>query len=196
MRDMSHPDLVRSVVNPPCLARFATEETRRAAELLPDILSANVAPSSGGRYSSAWRRFSDWCIANGRLHLPASVETVSLYLAVCSLRTQTIAPAYAARSAIGFYHKMAYLESTSPTDSVRIAQVIKGLKRKFAKPVVKKRPITPLMAKALLSLYTSKGLENMDLMELRSAAFFSVLYFCCTRYEEAAKLKLENVSHC
>ena len=81
----------------------------------------------------------------------------------------------------------------SPTDSVRVAQVIKGLKRKFAKPVIKKRPITPVMAKSLLSLYTSKGLESMDLMELRSAAFFSVLYFCCARYEEAAKLKMENV---
>ena len=49
------------------------------------------------------------------------------------------------------------------------------------KPVVKKRPITPMTAKLLLSLYTLKGLENMDLMELRSVAFFLVLYFCCVR---------------
>ena len=90
-------------------------------------------------------------------------------------------------------HRIAYPESTSPTDSVRIAQVIKGLKRKFTKPVIKKRPITPLIEKSLLSLYTSKGLENTELMELRFAALFSMLYFCCARYEEAAKLKLENV---
>ena len=59
--------------------------------------------------------------------------------------------------------------------------------------MIKKRPITPLIEKSLLSLYTSKGLENTELMELRFAALFSVLYFCCARYEEAAKLKLENV---
>ena len=56
--------------------------------------------------------------------------------------------------------------------------------------MIKKRPITPLIEKSLLSLYTSMGLENTELMELRFAALFSVLYFCCARYEEAAKLKL------
>ena len=56
--------------------------------------------------------------------------------------------------------------------------------------MIKKRPITQLIEKSLLSLYTSKGLENMELMELRFAALFSMLYFCCVRYEEAAKLKL------
>ena len=66
VKDMSHPDIVRSVLKPLHLSRFASEETRMAAELLLDILSSTVAPSSGGRYSGAWRRFSDWCVANGR----------------------------------------------------------------------------------------------------------------------------------
>lgn len=60
--------------------------------------------------------------------------------------------------------------------------------------MVKKRPISPALAKSLLVRYTAKGLKYMDLLELREAAFFAVLYFCCARYEEAAKLRMENVT--
>ena len=122
-----HSVLVSSLVSMPPLPRSSSVELLAASAAIPSILASSVADSTGNNYAGAWFRFSSWCRENGRSFLPASVDTVSLYLTVISLRSKSISPAYSARSAINYYHQLRDPSVLSPTEHLCISQLIAGL---------------------------------------------------------------------
>ena len=170
-----------------------TEESRVASLLLPDIVANSLAPSTASSYAANWSKFERWCQANGRQHLPASPDTVRMYLAKLCVQCRTMPPVLAARSSICYYSKLYNPDQMSPTDSDVVVTVVKGLKRKFSNPIAKKKPVTPDVVRRCLEKMTEPSLRELNLVQLRNLAMFSVQYFAAARYEEAANLYTENV---
>ena len=67
------------------------------------------------------------------------------------------------------------------------------MKRKFAKPVVKKLPLSPDLARTIALKVVERSLPQMDLLQLCQAVLFHILYFCTVCFEEAQSLRMENI---
>ena len=160
---------------------------------MPDILASSLAPASARSYSYQWNRFERWCRDNNRTCLPASPDTCSLYLTSIGICYRTLPPVLAARSSIRYYLGIHFPELSPPTESRVVSTVVEGLKCKFAHVITKKKPVTPDLVRQCLDKLCEKSLPIMNLVELRNAAIFSVLYFTAARFEEAADLRTENV---
>ena len=189
----SHAANVLALVSPPSDFDSLSQEARISSFLMPDLLTNAVAPSTAKSYENQWRKFGKWCQSNSRTLLPSSAESVQLYLANVALRSLTLPPVLAARAAIGFYNRLAHPDIINPTETQAVRNVVQGIKRKFARVICKKKPLTPDMVRGILEHLTRNSLNRMNLFELRSAAFFCVLYFAAARFEEASELLTENI---
>jgi integrase len=84
-------------------------------------------------YAADWRDFAAWCLAAGRPPLPASSDTVSLYLVSLARPPRSLAMATLARrlSAIASAHLVAGLASPCGAD---VWEVLSGCRRRFGRP--------------------------------------------------------------
>ena len=170
-----------------------TGQARVSALLMNDFMAASIAPATARSYSAQWNKFQSWCSANNRVCLPASPDTVTLYLTNLGVRYRTLPPILAARSGIRYYLGIHFPDLPPPTESLVVATLVSGIKRKFARYITKKKPVTPDLVRKCLEHLCQKGLDYMNLVELRNAAMFAVLYFTAARFEEVADLQTENV---
>lgn len=76
-----------------------------ASTLAVEIEQARYAENTRKGYANDWKLFSDWCRAAGRESLPASVDTVRLYLIDLLRRGRKIATAERRVSAMAHYHR-------------------------------------------------------------------------------------------
>ena len=49
-----------------------------------------------------------------------------------------------ARSALRHFHYLEYPDNPSPTEGMRVDMVVRGIKRKYKKPVQKKKPLSTI----------------------------------------------------
>ena len=99
-----------------------------------------------------------------------------------------------ARSAIRHKHYLHFPNIVSPTESVRVDSVIKGIKRRFKKPVQKKRPLVPKDFEKLLVAITEGGkMDSIKMSVLRFAAQISIMYCTFSRYEESCALRPSDI---
>ena len=173
-----------------------SDQVKEARDLVTDFLTESVGESTSSSYQGAWDRFKAFCAENGRQFLPASEETVCLHLAYIAKKNMSVSPSLQMRAAIGHFHRMKFPDSILPTEGQRVTQLMMGIKRKYNKPVCKSKPMTPEIMKKLLTTLgvTEENTETLELKEQRMAAFSSILFFCCARYEEVANLKLNNLN--
>ena len=180
----SHEHHVLNGVSNPRDFHNLTNEAQVSALLLPDIVASALAPSTANSYARQWNKFVGWCDRNNRTCLPASPDTCKLYLTNVGLRSWTLPPVLAARSALRYYITLYYPNLTPPpTDSPAVEIVMTGLKRKYARVITKKKPVTPDLVKQCMLKLVYKPLHFLNLVELRNAALFSVLYSVAARFE-------------
>ena len=117
-----------------------------------------------------------------------------MYLANMCIKCLTMPPVLAARSSIGYYCKLHFPDQSVPTESQLVVTVMRGLQRKFSHPINKKKPVTPDIVRLCLEKLTEPSLALMNLVQLRNAAMFCVMYFAAAHYEEAANLLTENIT--
>jgi len=91
-----------------------------------DYARESRAANTRRAYRSDWRDFSNWCAHHGRTALPATPETVALYLAALAetLKTATLQRRLAA---ISQAHKAADLDT--PTTDRAVRRVMTGIRR-------------------------------------------------------------------
>lgn len=108
----------------PLLGEVAVLDGLAAAAV--GFANANRSAATVRAYGSDWRHFEAWCVAHGRVALPAEAETVVLYVTdlAGSFRPSTITRRLAA---ISVYHRRHGLES--PTGSTAVREVMKGIRR-------------------------------------------------------------------
>jgi len=89
-------------------------------------------------YRADWRDFEHWCCGQGREALPASTETVALYLTELA-RTRRVATLTRRLSAISQAHQLAGCES--PTQSATVRAVMSGIRRTKGTAAEGKKPV-------------------------------------------------------
>jgi len=113
------------------------------AELKAALAFAEQEKSAGTRraYRSDWQIFTAWCGARGLEALPATPETVALFLsseAMAGVKASTIGRRAAA---IGYVHKLAgYRDPPSGAEAVKA--VMRGIRRAIGTAPVQKAPAT------------------------------------------------------
>jgi len=124
-----------------------TPMTNRAVELAEvaaearGYLAASRAPATTRSYQTGWAQFEQWCDAHAALALPATPETVALYVA--DLASQAKPATIDARlAAISAAHKAGGWESPTKAEAVRLVR--RGVRRTVGTAQRQVRPVSVL----------------------------------------------------
>ena len=109
------------------------------AERARDYARHSKADNTRRAYTSDWRHFTAWCTAHERLDLPASPETICLYLSALA-ETAKSSTLTRRLSSISVAHQMAGYDP-SPTRNVTVRTVLAGIRRKNGTAEEGKRPL-------------------------------------------------------
>ena len=143
-------------------------ELRLQSQLHVLLLGSN-APSTFRQYAGPWRKFVHWChdLLVPRVPLPASPETVALYIAslhaCCMEKGLSAAPIHTACSAIFAAHQLAGLES--PTTAVVVKRARQGSDQVLGAMVKnRKEPLSPDMLLLLAQRFAAAGSPPVQVM--------------------------------
>jgi site-specific recombinase XerD len=144
------------------------------AALDPDLLRRTVEFNRRARsdatlrsYATAWREFSDWCLARRLNPLPADARAVCAYLTDLARRGQKVATIRRKLTAISVAHRKA--GEDSPRKSVLVADQMEGIERDLGVAQVKKTPTRTADLRALIAT-----LDQSRLIGLRDRALLVV----------------------
>lgn len=148
---------------------------------------AAKAPSTLRAYAADWAHFLDWCGSQDRSALPASPETVALYLTALA---STHRPATITRrlTAITKAHQAKGLPSPATVQELAVGETLKGIRRTLG---VAQKAKTPLLTADLLQVLAHLP---PDLAGTRDRALLLVGYAGAFRRSELAALQLEDVA--
>jgi len=120
---------------PPDRSLEQLAETVRRAQ---DYAGRAKAPSTVKAYSASWRDFTTWADTHARAALPATPETVALYLAAMANRGAK--PATIARRLVVISQAHKATDLTSPTASSAVRRVHAGIRRTHGTAQTTKAP--------------------------------------------------------
>lgn len=153
---------------------------RREAERLKN---ANRSDATLRAYAADWKNFAAWCRAAGRTPLPATSETIQLYI-VDALKTRKISTVERRLAAIAKYHRVGGHKSPIDED---VRAVLSGAQRKRPNEVTQKAAITPQQLARM-----SRAMPR-NAIGLRDRAILVLGFATGCRREELAALKLSDV---
>ncbi|NTU85099.1 MAG: site-specific integrase [Chloroflexales bacterium] len=123
---------------PPAAAALA-----QAAQQARDYAEAAKAPNTRRAYQADWRAFTAWCEAHGRASLPATPETLILYISALA-ESRKVATIQRRLSSISVAHQLA--GHPSPTHEAHVRTVMQGIRRtKGAAPAAKEPAVTKVL---------------------------------------------------
>ena len=160
--------------------------------LQPLVLEAQAfaraakASSTLRAYAADWRHFVNWCQVHHLLFLPASPETVGLYLAALA-RTHRPATLTRRLTAISKAHQAEKLPTPATVSELAVGETLKGIRRSLG---TAQKAKTPLLTADLLQIlaHLSTGLDGV-----RDRALLLVGYAGAFRRSELAALNLEDL---
>ena len=158
-------------------------ELTRLAERLPLTLLRSRADSSAKKYTGAFRRWKTWAAEHGLQPFPAQPHHVALYLQSIGDYLESVSAAEAAINAISWVHSLAGLPS--PTHNPIVQETFQGIKRIWAKPVQKRKP----MPTEILSGMAKDTLANPTLANLRITTFSLLAFAGFLRFDDAIQLR-------
>ncbi|MBX3125544.1 MAG: site-specific integrase [Polyangiaceae bacterium] len=168
----------------PILGHEGTSLSTELVDRAADYARVSKATSTVVTYGYAWRGFVRWCRTRGVAALPADPTTVATYLAdeagrlkVATLELRIVSIAEA--------HRLAGLDS--PTKDPRVVAVLKGVRRTHGKARTKKKPLSVLDLKSVLSTLGD------DLQGRRDAAMLLLTYGAALRRSEVVGLDVGDI---
>lgn len=148
---------------------------------------AAKAPSTLRAYAADWAHFLDWCGAQDRSALPATPETVALYLTALAA---THRPAAITRrlTAITKAHQARGLASPATVSELAVGETLKGIRRTLG---TAQKAKVPLLTADLLQVlaHLPPGLAGV-----RDRALLLVGYAGAFRRSELAALELQDLA--
>lgn len=97
------------------------------AERVKFFERSSISASTRRAYETDWTNFFQWCKAQDLEHLPASPETIQLYISSMADRNLSISTIVRRLTSITAIHEAAGHES--PSQSAAVRRVLKGIKR-------------------------------------------------------------------
>lgn len=171
-------------------ALVRTEETALASVELVEKARAYIEDSQAANtrraYRSDWSDFTAWCEARGVSALPASPETLTLYL---TDRAETCKPSTLQRRlvAINLAHRTA--DCSSPTTAAPVREAWKGIQRKHGTAQEGKAAVLTPDLKTMLGTF-----DRNTLLGKRDAALLLVGFAGAFRRSELVGLNREDVA--
>jgi integrase len=163
-----------------------------AAPLAPSLgdqarayVAAGTAANTQRARRTDWADFSAWCAAQGREALPATPDTVALYV---TDRAATLKPATLTRrlGSVSLAHQAAGHES--PTRTLPVRSVLKGVRRTHGTAPLR---VAPLRVEELRRLVATCG---KDPAGLRDRALLLLGFAAALRRSELVGLDREDVT--
>jgi len=160
------------------------------AERARDYAAAARAPATRRAYAQSWRHFSSWCASAGLQALPASGETLVLYLTdfASTLKTATLQRHL---SAIAQVHKLSGHES--PIADPRVRLVWAGIRRTLGTSQEGKAPALVEDLQAMIARMAPRRGKAWQLLELRDRALLLVGFAGGFRRSELVGLDVEDL---
>jgi site-specific recombinase XerD len=175
------------------LARTAQTEHQleRVARQARDYAAAARAPATVRAYRSDWRAFSTWCSSARRLALPATPETIALYLSSLAgtLKTSTLQRRL---SAISQAHQLA--GHASPTNSSAVRLVWAGIRRTHGVAQTAKTPALVEDLRAMIAAMAPRR-GAWGLLELRDRALLLLGFAGAFRRGELVALDVADLEY-
>ncbi len=171
--------LIRQAPQPSLEPASVARARKRASHLMSRSKAANTVRA----YQSDWRDFTDWCRHAGKQALPATPDTVALYVATLAegLKVSTIRRRLAA---ISKAHQ--YDGHPSPTTHGIVADVMDGIKREIGYLQKGKAPLLTDDVKAMLDA------QSDTISGLRNRALLLIGFAGCLRRSEIVGLDVED----
>jgi integrase len=112
----------------------------RPASQPQEYIRAAKAPSTLRAYRADWRHFQDWCRQQGLPALPASPDTVAVYLAqmAATLRPSTLTRRL---TSINKVHRAAGYPAPALMEHLSVGETLKGIRRVHGTGQIGKRPL-------------------------------------------------------
>jgi len=134
-------------------------------------IDAATAPNTRRAYRSDWDDFTRWCMAHGLLSLPATPETVALYLAALAAVTK-VSTVGRRLTAIAKAHRAAGYET--PTKSEAVHLTMRGIRRTHGVAPNQKAPAVLADLRAMLAVLPNNliGARDRALLLLGFAGAF------------------------
>jgi len=157
------------------------------AEQARGFIAAAKADNTRRAYRSDWRLFETWCRSQGLASLPATPETVTLYMTALAADHK---PASLTRklTSITRAHQAAGLPSPATMQHAAVSETIKGIRRVLGTAQLGKEP---LLTADILAM-----LDHLDsgLIGIRGRALLLVGFAGGFRRSELAGLDVEDVT--
>lgn len=129
------------------LDEFTDPELRQLAKGIPDAVLGSRADSTTTKYLGAFKRWRTWARSHKLPVFPVKAAHLVVYLQHISEATESKAALELVFNATAWVHSIG--GKASPTKEAFVAETLKGLQRKHAKPVIKKKPFTTDMLRAI-----------------------------------------------
>lgn len=180
-------DLVRRPPDAGALVPAADRQIPEAARAaITEAANAAWAKNTQRAYAGGWKRFAEWCAANGRQALPAAPETIILFLTEVGPRLGLASMAQAV-AAIGQRHALAGFDPP-PTKAKAVEVIWKGIRnRKGTRARNAKAAITLDDLRAVLA-----KVDRTTFVGKRDAA---ILLFGFWSAERRAEIMAAHVEH-
>lgn len=130
---------------------------------LTQVMTASRQEQTKLSYDYAYTTFVNWCRKTNQDHLPASIETVALYLVSLVQSGASKAKLNKVFYAINWFHKMAGVKYNPCEMSSWLKLCLDGCCRLVAKPVCKKEPMTVETLKLFVQRFADTSCTLSDL---------------------------------
>lgn len=167
----------------------SAEDLAKIHKRLEEVLANTRAESTKHTYRTAWKYFELWCQQHHLSALPATSETICLYMTdLVSHRGRKLATAEKILVAISQYHQWIGLEP--PTRTISVRHCMSGLRRSHGVAQERKRPLLPDDLRIIV--------ESMPdtLIGWRNRALFLLAFAGAFRRSEVIDLRVEDVEVC
>lgn len=165
----------------PRASQISTDVTQ-LAERAKETRSAALAPRTRNAYAKAWDAFVVWCVDAGRDALPASPDTVVLFLQAEAERHMSTATVEQRVAAIAYMHSLKDASLPPPTKAPAVATFLAGLRRK-----IRRRP------KQMTALRVEHLKKILPHLSTRDRAILLFGFATAMRRSEIAAVKMGDL---
>jgi integrase len=163
-----------------------------AAQQVAASIRAAKSPATRRAYASDWRHFEQWCRRNGLVFLPATPQTVALYIGYLAKpddgeKPRTVATITRRLSAINMAHKAARHAPPAKMDDPLLAETFHGTCRRLGKKQKAKLPLT------LDKIVQLLGAVDGPIAGTRDQALLLVGFVGALRRSELAAIRVEDL---
>ena len=158
------------------------------AQEIPEVLLQARSPNTNKCYGFAYARWKHWAEAYPEVTiLPAQPIHIVLYLVYVAKSAKSYSVINSAVSALSWAHSLAGLET--PTSNPLIIETLKGLKRKLARPSIRKEPFEREHIHSLFDL-----LRTESVTDVRNTLIIVLAYFAFLRVDELRHVQKQHLT--